>query len=245
VLSNFGVCTYLQSKQDIAKHGKYGTPGYRAPEVKYNKPYGFVSDFWGFGVVIFELLHGFRPFSRKHVPKKSPVEIPFEQRLSDNIKNLISALLVPEPENRLGNNGGVIEILKHPWFAKLDLKKVRKRLIRPPITPDDKRISCSSSFGTREQLKVTMDEISAKDQQQFRGFNMHTDVIEKNNIVVPHAFVRGGDDAVKEKPKFNNFMNNLPLSGKGKAHVRLYVKHGKAHVHGKQKHTHHTHTHTK
>jgi hypothetical protein len=40
---------------------------------------------------------------------------------------------------RLGNNGGVHEILAHPWFADIDLKKLEAQKIDPPLKPDVKK----------------------------------------------------------------------------------------------------------
>lgn len=36
--------------------------------------------------------------------------------MSDECKDLITKLLEKDPANRLGTNGGIEEILAHPWF---------------------------------------------------------------------------------------------------------------------------------
>jgi len=41
-------------------------------------------------------------------------------------------------KTRLGTQGGVKEILSHPWFADLDIKKVESQSIPPPLKPDIK-----------------------------------------------------------------------------------------------------------
>jgi hypothetical protein len=36
----------------------------------------------------------------------------------------------------LGVNGGIVEIIKHPWFKKINLEELYNKKIKPPIKPD-------------------------------------------------------------------------------------------------------------
>lgn len=40
---------------------------------------------------------------------------------SDELVNIVKALLRKDRHDRLGANGGAIEILEHPWFADINL----------------------------------------------------------------------------------------------------------------------------
>ena len=44
--------------------------------------------------------------------------------MTEECKDLISNLLIKEPENRIGSDGGIDQILNHPWFSDIDVKKL-------------------------------------------------------------------------------------------------------------------------
>lgn len=49
---------------------------------------------------------------------------------------MINKLLCKDKTKRLGGNGDVEEILSHPFFADLDIKKLLKKEIPPPYKPE-------------------------------------------------------------------------------------------------------------
>jgi hypothetical protein len=49
---------------------------------------------------------------------------------------VINKLLCKDKTKRLGGNGDVEEILSHPFFADLDIKKLLKKEIPPPYKPE-------------------------------------------------------------------------------------------------------------
>lgn len=46
-----------------------------------------------------------------------------------------------DPERRLGVNGGVKEILDHPFFSKINLNQLKNKKIPPPLKPDPMRMN--------------------------------------------------------------------------------------------------------
>ena len=42
-----------------------GTPQYMAPEVVKGEQYGYAADWWSVGVIMYEMITGFNPFSAK------------------------------------------------------------------------------------------------------------------------------------------------------------------------------------
>ena len=40
-----------------------------------------------------------------------------------------------EPENRMGSNGDIDELLKHPWFSDIDIDKLLAKEIKPTFIP--------------------------------------------------------------------------------------------------------------
>lgn len=59
-IADFGLARLL--KEDSMAQTTCGTPGYVAPEVLMQRPYGKPCDYWSIGVVTFILLSGSPPF---------------------------------------------------------------------------------------------------------------------------------------------------------------------------------------
>ena len=55
--------------------------------------------------------------------------------MTEECKDLISNLLIKEPENRIGSDGGIDQILKHPWFSDIDINKLLNKELPPPFIP--------------------------------------------------------------------------------------------------------------
>ena len=56
--------------------------------------------------------------------------------MSAPCKDFIRKLLEKKPEKRLGTQGGVDEVLAHPWFNGLNMDLLQKKLIEPPMKPE-------------------------------------------------------------------------------------------------------------
>lgn len=88
-----------------------GTPNYIAPEVLARTGHGIEVDNWAIGVILYALLVGTPPFETKAVEttyekiRKNEYSFPEETPLSEVAKDLISRILVPEPEKRLSIRG--------------------------------------------------------------------------------------------------------------------------------------------
>ena len=59
-IADFGLAKLLNTESLATT--TCGTPGYVAPEVLMQKPYGKTCDFWSIGVITFILLSGTPPF---------------------------------------------------------------------------------------------------------------------------------------------------------------------------------------
>ena len=112
-----------------------GTPGYLAPEIIQEMPYGASVDFWSLGVLIYEMLVGDSPFEGDDEEElfdqilKKKVEYP--KRLDDVSKSLLNSFLDRNPKTRLGcSRDGKKEVMSHPFFAKIDWAKLEKREVR-------------------------------------------------------------------------------------------------------------------
>ena len=98
-----------------------GTASYASPECISGKPYdGQKSDMWSMGVILFAMLTGQLPWSSKeHAQllqqiKNADFKIP--TYLSDDAKDLISHLIILDPDKRLTTT----DVLNHKWLLGAD-----------------------------------------------------------------------------------------------------------------------------
>lgn len=97
-----------------------GTPGYVAPEILEQLPYTQTCDYWSIGVVLYILLSGSPPFYDEDnfvlFERIKKVEYDFDspiwEEVSDGAKDVISKLLVKDPDSRMPPS----ELMKHPWI---------------------------------------------------------------------------------------------------------------------------------
>ena len=97
-----------------------GTPGYVAPEILEQRPYGKECDYWSIGVVLYILLCGFPPFydednmvlfeKIKHGKYEFPS--PVWDQISNDAKDIIRNLLYVDSSRRWNCD----LLLRHPWI---------------------------------------------------------------------------------------------------------------------------------
>ncbi|KAF7281219.1 AKT serine/threonine protein kinase [Rhynchophorus ferrugineus] len=138
-ITDFGLC-----KEDIT-YGRTtktfcGTPEYLAPEVLEDNDYGRAVDWWGIGVVMYEMMCGRLPFyNRDHDVLFTLIlmsDVKFPRNLSAEAKNLLSGLLVKNPQKRLGGGpDDAKEIMAHAFFSSINWKDLELKRITPPFKP--------------------------------------------------------------------------------------------------------------
>ncbi|KAL2332522.1 hypothetical protein Fmac_020103 [Flemingia macrophylla] len=117
-VSDFGLSALPdQRRSDGMLLTPCGTPAYVAPEVLKKKGYdGSKADIWSCGVILFALLAGYLPFQGENVmriySKSFKADYAFPQWISPEAKNLISNLLVVDPQKRYS----IPDIMRDPWF---------------------------------------------------------------------------------------------------------------------------------
>ncbi|WJX90229.1 Protein kinase PINOID [Trifolium repens] len=145
-----------------------GTHEYLAPEVILGQGHGSAVDWWTFGVFLYEMLYGRTPFKGENNEKtlvnilKQPLTFPrigvsnsneFEEMVK--VQDLISKLLVKNPNKRIGSCLGSVEIKRHEFFKGVNWALIRS--VRPPEVPSDKN---------KIRNRVLVPKLSKKERDQ-------------------------------------------------------------------------------
>jgi len=173
-LSDFGVSDRLEEKHNYQSVGASGTPGYVSPEMLKRIPYGIESDFWTLGIMMFEMLHGCRPYAEAVIPRPSTKEqfaateelvnkhfasappVNKKLNLSNECVSFMNGLLTVDPTKRLGclpidpkNWEREVArnwsiVKKHSWFASIDFDRLSRHELPPLIKPEKDVANCTA-----------------------------------------------------------------------------------------------------
>ena len=124
-----------------------GTYEYMAPEMIKRDGTNMAVDWWALGIILYEMLFGQSPFDDdsqvENLLKIIDNEVEFPERgvkgvtYSDDLKDLIFRLLIKDKDERLGSNGDFKEIMKHPFFADINVDELLKKEIIAEHLPMD------------------------------------------------------------------------------------------------------------
>ncbi|XP_043287962.1 RAC serine/threonine-protein kinase [Venturia canescens] len=138
-IADFGLC-----KEDIT-YGRTtktfcGTPEYLAPEVLEDNDYGRAVDWWGVGVVMYEMMCGRLPFYNRDHEKLFTLilleEVRFPRNITNEARDMLGGLLIKDPNRRLGGGpNDAKDIMNHAFFSSIDWSDLVQKKIPPPFKP--------------------------------------------------------------------------------------------------------------
>ncbi|CAH8301707.1 unnamed protein product [Eruca vesicaria subsp. sativa] len=128
-----------------------GTHEYLAPEIIKGEGHGSAVDWWTFGIFVHELLFGKTPFkgsgNRATLFNVVGEQLKFPESPATSYagRDLIQALLVKDPKNRLGTKRGATEIKQHPFFEGVNWALIR--CSTPPEVPRQMEMEPPPKYG--------------------------------------------------------------------------------------------------
>ncbi|NXX11861.1 PKN2 kinase, partial [Podargus strigoides] len=160
-----------------------GTPEFLAPEVLTDISYTRAVDWWGLGVLIYEMLVGESPFPGDDEEEvfDSIVndEVRYPRFLSSEALSIIRKLLRKCPERRLGAGEKDAEEIKiQAFFKEIDWDALFARTLKPPFVPTVRDPTDVSNFDeefTSQKPILTPPEevalLTRKQQTVFKDFD--------------------------------------------------------------------------
>ena len=159
--------------------GYAGTPGYTAPEMIKNKLYGPAADIFSYGVMLYRMLCGSKPFKGKvdreldkAVLEKKPA---FPKEIfSKEAISLLTGLLAKRPEQRLGcGEAGMEEIKEHPFFESIDWGLLESGYSEPPFVPNKFDVNAASlkDIGDFDRTKYRNVKLDDRFRSRTRCFD--------------------------------------------------------------------------
>ncbi|KAJ0259208.1 Protein kinase domain-containing protein [Hirschfeldia incana] len=149
--SHSGSLPELVAEPNTKSMSFVGTHEYLAPEIIKGEGHGSAVDWWTFGIFVHELLYGKTPFkgsgNRATLFNVVGEQLKFPESPATSYagRDLIQALLVKDPKNRLGTKRGATEIKQHPFFEGVNWALIR--CSTPPEVPRQMEIEPPPKYG--------------------------------------------------------------------------------------------------
>lgn len=170
-----------------------GSLGYIAPEIYLAEPYGYKVDMFSFGVLLFRLLSGDRPFSSTdtEILRSQTIELRYNMQREDwasvshPAKDLVCKLLVNSTERLTAE-----QALNHRWLSEIGEVEVGPSLSPPPPSQGDRHVlSSASSSAIDDVITSASSKGTAKTQSTSAEstFASHSETTTSQNVRMPRG----------------------------------------------------------
>eukprot|EP01016_Furgasonia_blochmanni_P025933 TRINITY_DN2770_c0_g1_i10.p1 TRINITY_DN2770_c0_g1~~TRINITY_DN2770_c0_g1_i10.p1 ORF type:complete len:624 (-),score=179.59 TRINITY_DN2770_c0_g1_i10:979-2850(-) len=176
-LTDFGMAKYVQG--DNLAQSLVGTAEYLAPEVIRCEGHSKPADWWGLGILIFEMVYGIPPFYNQNqdmmfeLIQRASLKFPNRADIivSPLAQDLITKLLNKNPATRLGTKGDGAEIRQHPWFETLDFERLLRKEPTPPFKPKLTSEYDTDNFDPEYTKEVPINSVAVSNMGNYKGFD--------------------------------------------------------------------------
>uniref|UniRef100_A0A8P4GGH7 non-specific serine/threonine protein kinase n=1 Tax=Dicentrarchus labrax TaxID=13489 RepID=A0A8P4GGH7_DICLA len=155
---------------------------YRDLKVLEDNDYGRAVDWWGLGVVMYEMMCGRLPFYNQDHERLFELilmeEIRFPKNLAPEAKALLAGLLKKDPKQRLGGGpDDAKDVMSHKFFTSINWQDVIEKKLIPPFKPQVTSETDTRYFDdefTAQTITITppdkYDSLDAEDSDQRTHF---------------------------------------------------------------------------
>ncbi|KAL4493039.1 hypothetical protein ABPG72_020818 [Tetrahymena utriculariae] len=167
---------------------------YAAPEIINEQPNTYSSDWWSFGVLLFEMLLGYTPFYdqnpsqiQQKILTSKEIDFPKMANISPAAKNLIQRCLDKNQKSRIKSN----EVLSHEFFSDIKWRDIKERVPQSEISQIFNLEQQFNKESTKIQIQSTIkkSQVDANQKTNIINTEKTTKIVncqENNNILSEH-----------------------------------------------------------
>ena len=158
-----------------------GTAEYVSPEIINKNVQNYKScDIWSFGIIMYELFHGYTPFKGKNdletIENIKKGEYKINEKLPNDVKDLIIKLLNYNQNERLGLND-IKDIMNHKFFNGINFENLYNEIV-----PENFKKSSSEPWFVERKISF-MEELYSTDESEYENNNIDNYVNQKKNFI--------------------------------------------------------------
>ena len=191
----------LNNQKNLNKLNIIGTLEYTSPEMLNENIINYKScDIWSFGIIMYELFHGYTPFKGQSdfetIENIKNYKLKINEKLPNDVKDLIKKLLTYEESKRIGFND-IKEIMNHKFFQGINFNNLYNEKVpenfKKSISDSqflERKISFqeelySTDESTENEIENIIDNLPLKNSKNIINFSFGNDycvVKYENNL---------------------------------------------------------------
>ena len=215
-ISDFGLSRIIKTEYDIIKT-QCGTRLYMAPEIHLGKSYSYKADLWSIGAILFRMLSGKPLFDNMpqyecFLPNSTiySEKLVSNLNLSNNVMDLLSKLLVNNPDNRISWD----DFLAHPFINKnnTNLWKNNSKL---SVNNDNFN---NANFCTNNFIEISKENVILDNGESF------TNIVLAPNIQTQYEIINSVAKVCRKSVKNGEYENAYILSINLMNYIHTIVK---------------------
>ena len=191
----------FNNKKNLNNLNIIGTLEYTSPEMLNENIINYKScDIWSFGIIMYELFHGYTPFKGQSdfetIENIKNYKLKINEKLPNDVKDLIKKLLTYEESKRIGFND-IKEIMNHKFFKGINFNNLYNEKVpenfKKSISDSqflERKISFqeelySTDESTENEIENIIDNLPLKNSKNIINFSFGNDycvVKYENNL---------------------------------------------------------------